>query len=288
LAQLYHDEFIWWENAKGKVLSIDNYWTSKDNCMFDGCLYEKHNSLNKEEEHTRFYLEEVIGLEGLTETQIRIFHALSPIWKGMVLERFYDEINWEKAHNLIDILKPDGELVVYRNEKNEEHLMIENKDDDLKAKIEETKRKKVDEMEKGKSKPNKYEKMNNVHKNVIQDLLKKEYERGAINKFVARDQAIVIKVQKRNEKKNNPKAVIKVEPTKIKGYKGNFDEEDKVKEFSVEEVEETLEWVKRMLINIKNLIPVEAVRILYDKWIILQKSGDVDVNRALRSIKDEV
>jgi hypothetical protein len=31
-------------------------------------------------------LEEVIGMEEVTMTQVRIFEKLSPIWKGMVLE----------------------------------------------------------------------------------------------------------------------------------------------------------------------------------------------------------
>jgi hypothetical protein len=35
------------------------------------------------------------------------------------------------------------------------------------------------------------------------------------------------------------------------------------------------------------MVPVDVVKILYDKWIIIQKSGNTNVNQALRAIQDE-
>jgi hypothetical protein len=57
--------------------------------------------------------------------------------------------------------------------------------------------------------------------------------------------------------------------------------------FSEKEVEETLDWIRNMAMNIRNMLPADVVKILYDKWIIIQKSGNADVNITLRIIQDE-
>jgi hypothetical protein len=234
-------------------------------------------------------LEEVIGKEGLSDTQIRIFNALSPIWKCMVMERFYKEINWIKSNGLVDILKPDGNLVIYNKGGDSETLQVENWDNNEKKEAEKVIQKNLQEMNEKKKDINGNKKnKERLRKDRIQLTLKRQYEKEAINKFIYRDQTKANKSWKCNEKKKNgPRETINVDTAKIKGYKWSLDQEDKEKEFSNEEIEEVIEWVRNLALNIRNVILTEIIRKLYDKWIVLQKVGSVDTEKMLRIIQDE-
>jgi hypothetical protein len=117
LTQLYHEDTIFWKDNSKTVRIIEGYWPDKKNCLFDNCKFN-HLDLNyhREFNHTEYYLKEVLGFGDTTVTQIKIFNALSPVWKCMVLERFYYEINWLKSKGLYGILKPDGKLEVYEDD----------------------------------------------------------------------------------------------------------------------------------------------------------------------------
>jgi hypothetical protein len=97
----------------------------KQNCIFENCLFGRHESLSCEREHIRYYFEEIIGMDELTLTQIRIFEALSPIWTGMILEKMYEDLGWKNQTELINVLKVDQDLVVYNKDRDDEHLLAE-------------------------------------------------------------------------------------------------------------------------------------------------------------------
>jgi hypothetical protein len=70
-----------------------------------------------------YYFEEVMGMDPLTETQVRLFKALSPIWKGIVLDRIYKKIDWTRS--LSDVGKIDNTLEIYNQGKEDEHFMTD-------------------------------------------------------------------------------------------------------------------------------------------------------------------
>jgi hypothetical protein len=156
----------------------------------------------------------------------------------MVLERIYAEINWTKSIGLINILKPEGKLAVYNEGKENEQVLIEAENPEVINSKEVELEKNIQEMKNGRKKAAGKER---IELKRIQDMLKKQYEKDAINKFITRNERIVEKRHIYNEKKRNPKAIIEVSPTNIKGYKWKFDAEDKEKEFSEDDVMETLE-----------------------------------------------
>jgi hypothetical protein len=194
LAQLYHKDYILWKDEK-KILSIDNYWEKKENCIFENCLFDKHNSLKCERNHIRYYLEEVIGFEEVTELQIEVFEALSPIWKGMVLERWYYELNWNKSCGLQNVLDPKCELVKYNMNKEDEHLIAERYDEGAISKSEEEKRKIIEER-KAAYPLFRFKKKENVRKEVMHERLKANYHRQNRQKFAARDERRDIQAEK--------------------------------------------------------------------------------------------
>jgi hypothetical protein len=108
-----------------------------------------------------------------------------------------------------------------------------------------------------------------------------------MDKFIARDERKNKQSGKCLERRKGPGSKIKVDPTNIKGYKWNFDQEGRDKNFGEEEVSEALEQVGKMQLNLNGLIPTDKIKVLYDKWIIVQKGQNVKSNEAMRKIQDE-
>jgi hypothetical protein len=284
LAQIYHKEHIIWKE-NGKASSIDNYWTKKENCIFENCLFRNHGGLKSEREHIKYYLEEVISMEEVTKTQVKIFEALSPVWKGMVLEKLYKELDWKETC-LSNVFGLECELTVYNEGIEGKHFFAENVDEEMKEKTEEKKHKMIEER---KVKCPKFvtKKNSKTSKNWLHDRLTTNYARGNRDKFIIRDVRKVDQAEKSSAKRRSPKSKIIVEPTKIKGYKWLFDGEEKSKEHGKDEMYEVLEWSKNMHILMKNLIPIDKIKVLYDKWVVIQSYDDSDVNVVIRQLQDE-
>jgi hypothetical protein len=117
--------------------------------------------------------------------------------------------------------------------------------------------------------------------------LKSYYEGASKNKFIIDDVKVEKKTNYNKRKREGSNAMIRVNPTKINGYKWEFNKEDKEKEFSEEEAIEAREWVKNMLVNLRDFAPEERVRILYNKWIILQRQTDIEACQMVRTLMDE-
>jgi hypothetical protein len=187
----------------------------KQNCIFEKCLFKKHNSLNCEGEHIRYYFEEVIGMDPLTETQVRLFKALSPIWKGMVLDRIYQEIYWPRS--LSDVLKIDNDLIKYNQEEEDDHLMA----DWIEPEVERAEWvHRQEDIDKRRRRGEKYEfKKSLQKKDFIHQKMKQSYERNSLNKFIVRDQRKVEQSKKCANKKKGSKSRKSILPINMKGYK---------------------------------------------------------------------
>jgi hypothetical protein len=220
--------------------------------------------LSCEREHIRYYLEEVIGMEDVTMTQVIIFEALSPIWKGMVLEKLYDELNWKKEMCLYNIMKIDHELKIYNEGVEGQHLMAGSENPEQIRAVKAAKQEMIDKP-KRKYPTYKFKRRAENKKENIHQILKKEYEKNAMNKFIVRNERKATQARKCVEKRKGPKSKIIVDPTNIKGYKWNFDREDRDKEFREEVMGETMTWVENMQINLRDIIPNDKIKLLYDK-----------------------
>jgi hypothetical protein len=85
LTQLFHEDTIWWKDNSETVKLINGYWPDKKDCIFDNCKFDHLTiAYNHHEHHTEYYLKEIIGIEDITRTRVRIFNALAPVWKCMV------------------------------------------------------------------------------------------------------------------------------------------------------------------------------------------------------------
>jgi hypothetical protein len=86
-----------------------------------------------EEEHIRYYFREVIKMDELEEVQVRLFKELSPVWKAMILDRIYEEIEWENTPR--EIVKIENKFTVYNEGTKDEHYFAENLKEENKERI---------------------------------------------------------------------------------------------------------------------------------------------------------
>jgi hypothetical protein len=73
----------------------------------------------------------------------------------------------------------------------------------------------------------------------------------------------------------------------MKGYKWKFDNEEKDKVYNDQGINETLRWIENMQLHLKDLIPEDKIRLLFDKWVTIQNVCEITVSERRRIIQDE-
>jgi hypothetical protein len=247
---------------------VNNYWEKKGTCLFKNCNFgERHNSLNIERLHVKEYFENTLHLEDITEEQITIFLALNSIWKLLILERIYEEVDWRTPEPK-EILDIERNAEIYEDVTGEERQeVLEYGNDEvvppeLEAEREEEKSR---TMRNRKSMKSMYTAKN--AKKVVDKRKIREDNIEKLNKkkFTA-DQA---KVNKRRRNVIENKKENKV-ARNLSGYKWIFADQEKDKEHSEEEVYNAIKWCENMEYNLRKLDPVRKLKMLFDKWVIIQ------------------
>jgi hypothetical protein len=121
--------------AKGKTkmefLEVMDYWNRKDSCKFKHCDYgvnHSHNALNIDVEYAKHNFNSILKVNVMNIDQIRIFNAISPVWKIMLLDRIYNEVYW-KDKTSYEILKSENTWEEYEDvtdEKSIKYAMLTN------------------------------------------------------------------------------------------------------------------------------------------------------------------
>jgi hypothetical protein len=75
--------------------------------------------LNNETRTSLILFQECLEGSFLSPEQIRIINALSSIWKIMLLDKIYNDVNW-KDKSIYDILRPENKWTEYRDVTEEE------------------------------------------------------------------------------------------------------------------------------------------------------------------------
>jgi hypothetical protein len=80
-------------------------------------------------------------MDELTEVQIRLFNALSPVWRAIAMDRICEEIEWKNT--LKDILKIENKLSIYNKGTKDEYYFAENVNEGDETRIKKERRKEV-------------------------------------------------------------------------------------------------------------------------------------------------
>jgi hypothetical protein len=77
--------------------------------------------------HVKEYFENILHFEDITEEQVTIFLVLSPIWKLLILEKIYEEVDW-RVPEPKEILDVEKKVEIYENINDDEVLVVGNED----------------------------------------------------------------------------------------------------------------------------------------------------------------
>jgi hypothetical protein len=81
--------------TKMDFLEVRDYWNRKSAFIskhWDYGVTHDYYKLTAERRHTEYYFNKILKVGFMIVEQIRIFNALSPIWKIMLPNRIYDEV----------------------------------------------------------------------------------------------------------------------------------------------------------------------------------------------------
>jgi hypothetical protein len=96
---------------KQKFSVVKQYWEDSNKCSFKHCNFDRHDSLNIEEEHIKYYMTKVLNWGFVTDIQGKIIEALFSVWKLILFDRLCRKIGW-KPQIPFNILMPKWEYEI--------------------------------------------------------------------------------------------------------------------------------------------------------------------------------
>jgi hypothetical protein len=97
-----------------------------------------------------------------------------------------------------------------------------------------------------------------------------------------------MKLERRNKKKDRKDEIlIDPVPDKLKGFTRKFDNKLKDKVYSNEEIDSAIFWIDNMEENLENVLPTNRIKLLFDKWVIIQNNDNSEVYARRRKVQDE-
>jgi hypothetical protein len=96
--------------------------TSKDTTK--GMLKSYNTALDNGIDHTEYFLRNILHFKFINREQARIIDALSPTWKGLLMNRLYHMVEW-KTMTLRLIFNPRNGVFNEDNEESEGEFFIE-------------------------------------------------------------------------------------------------------------------------------------------------------------------
>jgi hypothetical protein len=72
-----------------KYPRVLQYWQKKRRFLFQHCNFPHIDSLNMGFRYVSYFMKRILHFNFVTDTQIRVIDALSPIWKVLLMNRLY-------------------------------------------------------------------------------------------------------------------------------------------------------------------------------------------------------